>query len=473
MKHVQEDAARRVVTAEGTVAQMQTAFGVSLSRYQVGTTVFRGRTGSVRIPGHLRGVVEAVLGLDNRPQAHATPKASDPVDAARVPDARVHPAAVLGPAASAEPRPLWAAQVGRLYRFPTQADGTGETIALIELGGGYRPSELRANFRRARLQMPSVTAVAVGSGRNNPGVSLDFDGEVMLDIVVAASIAPGAAIVVYFTDPSDRGFLDAVSTAVHDTRHAPSILAVSWGQAEDTWTRQARAQIDAAFADAAALNVTVLCAAGDHGAWDNGPDRSVRCDFPGSSPNALTCGGTTLIGVERDIVSETVWNDRDGWATGGGISQAFPRPPWQRAFPMPSPLTGDRAGRGVPDVAGNADRMTGYLVYVGGRWRHMGGTSAVAPLYAGLVALLNESIGRPSGALAPTLYGLGANTAVNVFREITSGDNSVPAVTNGDAIAGYRATPGWNACAGLGSIDGSALLTLLTTRRPRSGRRSE
>ncbi|MGZ6650802.1 MAG: S53 family peptidase [Solirubrobacteraceae bacterium] len=457
------DPATRIIAADGTVEQMSTAFGVSLGHYQTDEVAYRGREGAVHVPADIADLVEAVLGLDDRPQARSHVKPGRDLDEGELPDPESDADAAPGPAAAARApaaKPLWAMQVAKLYGFP-ENNGAGETIAILELGGGYTDADLAAYFTRAKISpAPTVQAVGVDQGSNQPGG--DADGEVLLDIEVAGSIAPGAKIVVYFADNSDRGFLDALTTAAHDTTNAPSVISISWGGPEAAWTTQARKAFDGALADAAALGVTVLAAAGDHGAADGGGDGKVYADFPASSPHIVACGGTTLVASRGKIASEVVWNDNDGWATGGGISSAFKVPAYQQDISMPANLNGSsKPGRGVPDIAGNADSTSGYIVRVDGQWTVVGGTSAVAPLYAGLVAQLNQALGRPVGALLPALYGIPAADRANVFRDITTGNNSVPASQFGPATAGYSAAAGWDACTGLGSVHGAALATRL------------
>jgi kumamolisin len=464
MQVLNADPARRIVAVRGTAEQARSAFGVSLGTYETGELSYRGREGAVQLPPELAGKVDAVLGLDNRPQAQYRLKPGVVLDEARLPDPDAAIQETLAPhatgAAPSNPAPMWPAQVAELYAFPTGFDGTGQTVAIIELGGGFRDEELQTYFARVGVPAPLVTAVPVDGGSNSPGG--DADGEVLLDIEVVGALAPGAHIVVYFADPSDRGFYDALSTAVHDSAHNPSVVSISWGGNEDGWTDQARNAFDDVLTDAAALGVTVLAAAGDHGAGDGAPDGLVHADFPASSPHIVACGGTTLIGVDGAAVSETVWNDHDGWATGGGISNHFSVPAFQRSIVLPANLNGTgRPGRGVPDVAGNADSVTGYIVLVDGRYQVVGGTSAVAPLYAALIARLNHALGAPVGNLLEKLYAIPAEEAAEVFRDIVDGDNSVPDSASGPATAGYRATVGWDACSGLGSIHGMALLTHL------------
>lgn len=452
MEVVSADAGRRVVTVHGTATQAAAAFDVELGRYEAEGVTYRGREGTLQVPQDVARRIDAVLGLDDRPQARMHMKRGAPIGEAELPAA--------GPGATpAHPVPLWPAQVAELYSFPTGVDGTGETIGIIELGGGYTDADLDTYFAKAGVRRPQVVAVPVDKGGNAPGG--DADGEVLLDIEVCGAIAPGATIVVYFADPSDRGFYDALSTAVHDTGHKTSVVTISWGGPEDSWTEQARRAFDDVLADAAALGITVLAAAGDHGAGDAAGDGKAHVDFPASSPHMVACGGTTLVGGGGAVVSEVAWNDGDGWATGGGISDAFPVPSWQTVR-LPPNLNGTGApGRGVPDIAGNADITSGYIVLVDGKYTPVGGTSAVAPLYAALTALLNEALGRPVGELLPTLYGMPSDAGV--FRDVTSGDNTVPASSFGPKTAGYGAGPGWDACTGLGSIHGTALLTRLKT----------
>jgi kumamolisin len=276
----------------------------------------------------------------------------------------------------------------------------------------------------------------------------------MLDIEVCGSVAPGARIAVYFAPNTDQGFLDAATAAIHDTANRPSVVSISWGGSESTWTEQAMTTMEQAFVAAAAMGVTVTVAAGDNGSSDGVSDGLAHVDFPASAPHALACGGTTLEITDGAIASETVWNDGGtGGATGGGISVAFPVPSYQSASVLPpSANPGAGPGRGVPDVCGNADPETGYLVEVDGQSMPIGGTSAVAPLWAGLVALLNEQLAAPVGFLQPFLY---SSAGPADLHDITSGSNGA-----------YRAGPGWDACTGLGSPNGAALLLALAAAPP-------
>ena len=293
-----------------------------------------------------------------------------------------------------------------------------------------------------------MTAVSVDGGMNTSGS--DADGEVMLAIEVAAAVAPKARIAVYFAPNTDQGFVDAIKTAVHDTARKPSILSISWGGPEESYTAQSLKNYDAVFQEAAVLGVTILVASGDNGSADvNPPDKKKRVDFPSASPLVLSCGGTHLEANagKSEITTESVWNDgAQGGASGGGVSTKYALPDWQKTSRVPK--IGSKTGRGVPDVAGDADPQTGYQVRVDGQDQVIGGTSAVAPLWAALLALCNQQLGKPVGFLNALLYTDAAARAS--FRDITKGNN-----------VGYKATTGWDACTGLGSVDGAVLLTAL------------
>jgi kumamolisin len=438
LKVEEKSAARRTVILSGTVAAMNEAFGIELKQYEHPSAgKYRGRTGTVQLPAELHDIVEGVFGLDNRPQAKPHFRRRRERTGAR---------------AAASSVSYTPPQVATLYDYPTGLDGSGECIALIELGGGFNPTDLSNYWSGLNLTTtPTVTAVSVGNGSNSPtGDPSGPDGEVMLDIEVAGSIASGAKIVAYFAENTDAGFLNAITTAVHDTTNNPSVISISWGGPESSWTQQAMTSMDQAFQAAAAIGVTVTVAAGDDGSTDGVNDGLQHVDFPASSPNVLACGGTTLNGSGTTISSETVWNElaNNEGATGGGISDVFPLPSYQSSANIPpSANPGGHVGRGVPDVAGDADPTTGYTTLVDGQSGVIGGTSAVAPLWAGLIALINQSIGKPVGFVNPLLYQ--ANEAAD-FHDITSGNNGA-----------YSAGPGWDACTGLGSPKGVQIMGAL------------
>jgi kumamolisin len=431
------DLSRRSILLSGTVADMSEAFGTQLFIFQSPDGMYRGRTGELSIPTSLGDIVVGVFGLDVRPQAKlrlrrhiegVSPKAAG--DTSYTPNA-----------------------VAKLYGFPTAGTGSGQTVAIIELGGGYKASDLTAYFSKLKISpAPSVTAVGVDGARNLPvGNPNSADGEVLLDIEVVGAVAPKAKIAVYFGPNTDQGFLDAITTAVHDSVRKPSVVSISWGGAESTWTAQSLTAYDQAFQDAGLLGVSICCASGDDGSTDNVTDGAAHVDFPASSPNVLACGGTRLESSAGKISKEVVWNHGTGnGASGGGVSDHFPLPTYQSSAKVPVSVNpGHFKGRGVPDISGDADPSTGYQIHVDGKDAVFGGTSAVAPLWAALIALINEQLGKHVGFLNPTLY----SKAPTGLRDITSGTNGA-----------YSAGPGWDACTGWGSPSGQALLTALKAK---------
>jgi kumamolisin len=424
--HIHQEA--RSVTLTGPLSTMSAAFGTDLALTQLDGEVLRTRQGWLYVPESLQGRIIAVLGFDERPAAGTRH--------------RFQPRA---PGAVSYTPP----QVAQAYSFP-QSTGAGQTIALIELGGGFHKSDLHSYWQQLALPNVLTTAVSIDGAHNRPtGDPNGPDGEVVLDIEIAGAVAPGARIVVYFAPNTDQGFLNAINAAIHDQLRKPSVISISWGAPESQWTSQAMNAFNAAFHDAALLGISVCAAAGDSGSSDGEVDGNVHVDFPASSPWVLGCGGTTLVAHHDNVQSETVWNNgSNGGGTGGGVSSHFSRPAYQRHVNVPRP-TGivTQKGRGVPDVAGVADPNTGYTILFDGIEGTIGGTSAVAPLWAGLIARCNEQLGKNVGWFHRTLYGtLAEQKALN---DITSGTNGA-----------YKAATGWDPCTGLGSPKGQAMLNI-------------
>jgi len=423
---------RRTLVLRGPAQAVEQAFGVELHDYRQAKTKKRYHTftGQVSLPEAHAPLVEAVLGLDARPIAK--PHFRYLKNLKKSGKARA--------ASSAQPAAFNPPQVAALYDYPTGVNGAGETIGIIELGGGYNTSDITTYFGGLGITAPTVVAVSVDGGTNSPG-DPDVDGEVALDIQVAGSIAPGAKIAVYFTPNTDQGFIDAITTAVHDTANTPSVISISWGGPESSWAQSSITALDNACQSAAALGVTITVASGDNGSSDGVSGGGNHVDFPASSPHVLACGGTELIASGTTIASETVWNDgSQGGASGGGYSASFAAPTWQTGV---QGFSGTM--RGVPDVAGDAAPESGYNILVDGQAEVVGGTSAVAPLWAALVALINQKKGTSVGFVNPNLYGDEAD-----FHDITQGNNGA-----------YKAGPGWDPCTGLGSPNGSEIAAAL------------
>ena len=329
-------------------------------------------------------------------------------------------------------------QLAALYNFPTGLDGTGQKIGIIELGGGYVLSDITTYLSRLGITTtPNITSVSVDGAVNNPSDTSGASVEVILDTEVIVALVPDAIIRVYFAPNSFQGFYNAINRAAID---GCSIISISWGASENNWSPNNLSAYNSLFQSITAnRNVTVFAAAGDNGSSDGSPGTNV--DFPASSPYVVACGGTTLVAsTDTTIASETVWNNNStSSATGGGLSAYFTTPSYQSSLTYP--LNGHR---GVPDISGNANPNTGYVLYMNGQNIVVGGTSAVSPLWSGLLARVAQSIGHSVGFLQPTIY-----NNPSAFRDITSGNN-------GAFSAGTR----WDACTGYGSPNGVNLLNL-------------
>jgi kumamolisin len=451
---VRESSSRRSVMLSGTVEDFNKAFDVNLQTYSYPNGTYRGREGSVNIPASLAKIVEGVFGLDNRPVAkrRGTPTAPDGA------------------------HPFNPDEVAKLYNFPTDADGTGQTIGIIELGGGYRPEDMETYFGKLGLPVPTIIPVSVDGAVNSPSTADSDDGEVVLDIQVASAVAPGAKIVVYFTtnDRASDGFLDAITKAIHDTENNPSVISISWGGPEDPSATGFQQQFDQSLQAAAMLGVTVCIASGDDGAADIGPrawDGKAHVDFPASSPFALACGGTRIVAANNAVTHESIWNQhkadlspnagRNGsfGSGGGGVSEAFAVPAYQNGANVPASINPPgKRGRGVPDVSGAGDPQSGYNILVDGEGFPIGGTSAVAPLWAGLIARINQKLGGRVGFINPQIYSL--SPASGAFNDVTDGNNRCTFKQFNNV--GYDARPGWDPCSGLGSPNGAKLAGVLT-----------
>lgn len=426
------DPARRSLEVRGPAAALAKLFAVELVRVRHAGHAWLSHRGAVSVPAELAGLVTGVFGLHLRPLAGrgALPQ-----------DREAHRAG----AGSGHGPSFTAPQIAALYRFP-KSDGHGQTVGVIALGGGYLRSDLERYFHSLRLPHPRFTDVSVYGARNAPqGRTKQFDGEVTGDIETVGGLVPGAHIVVYFAPNTERGFLGAVAHAVHDRRWRPSVISVSWGRNEKHWTRRTLRLFDEVLAEAAALGVTVCCSSGDDGAFAEKGDRRPGVCFPASSAYVVACGGTSLVGTTAAAIRERGWRDAQG-ASGGGVSALLRRPKWQVAPVMPR-KTRQQRGRCMPDVAANGDPASGYRVFVLGGWHVGAGTSAAAPVWAGLVARINQLLGKPLGLFTPWMYraadGLIKTGALRQVRRI-----------QGSSALERR---GWNRHTGLGVPEGRKL----------------
>jgi kumamolisin len=479
LKVLGADAGKRRVQVEGSVAAIDKAFGVELNDYRHPDGYeFRGREGSVLVPESLYGVVESVLGLDTRrvgrprlrrPGVH-------PVEwekAATSKRGTHHPAS--GEPTNPWPGTFFPPQVAALYNYPPNLTGAGQNVAIMSFNGapdgnphgGYKLASLNTYFEQVLGgTTPQITNVVVSGPGNEPGPDTpasdqqgDSTGEVMLDACVVGSVAPGAHIFMYFTEFTTQGWVDALQEAIAGDNDI-AVISISYGNPEDdpqgAWTAAGVQTVNGAFQAAIAAGITICCAAGDDGSSD-GVASGAHVDFPASSPYVLGVGGTKLTASSLSppaIASEVVWNEvaQGAGATGGGVSSVFTKPAWQDGVDVPPSVNPPhQVGRGVPDVAADADPYSGVVVIrIGGKQLEpIGGTSAATPLWASLIARLNEGLNARCGFINPTLY---AKCATGVLNDIVTGNNGA-----------YSAGPGWDACTGLGTPNGEQLLSALTS----------
>ena len=451
------DAATRSVQLGGPVSAMEEAFQVKLMQYDGIRGPYRGRVGALHVPAALDKDIVAVFGLDNRRVVR------------RRPDGGKKRHVVDQTTAAAKKRPwFFPSELATAYDFP-DGDGSGQTIGLLEFGGGYFQDDLVAFGKAAGLtSLPTVVPISVDKMPTNTNTNDEATGEVMLDVEVLAGICPKATIPVWFSQFTEKGWVDALDAAMHDPKYKPQVLSISWGYAEDVsvWTAAAVDQVNQALQEAALMGITICVAAGDDGSSDGINDGHAHVDFPCSSPYVLAVGGTLLrTGAKR---SERAWKDGDGLradnggSTGGGVSARLSRPAWQSGLDIAAVNPGQIAGRIVPDVAANASANTGYFVVAGGQQEISGGTSASAPLWAALVARMNQQLAASSkrvGYLTPLLYGAAADgqplgrTGCN---DIHTGDNVTA------HVGGFKSTAGFDAVTGWGSPKGKDLLAALT-----------
>jgi kumamolisin len=442
---------------------MEKAFAVHLLRVKHGTHLYRGRLGPLHIPKELDGIVVGVFGLDTRPMAHRGRRGGDSRGNRFTLAART-PAEMPPPQA----RPWFLPQeLAAAYEFPDN-EGAGQTVGIIELAGHYIPSDLEKFASLAGIGAPPDVVVKnvetlSRQDRNDP----DAVSEVMLDIEVVAAVCPKSTIAVYFSNFTEKGWIDVIDAALNDTRNRPSVLSISYGLAEGTeiWTDQAMSAINDSFKEAAARGIPVCISAGDDGSDDQVQDGMAHIDFPAASPFVLAIGGTAMMKAGGRPAGEVVWFDGDGLrrdgggSTGGGVSTVIERPDWQKEIDISPVNRGALTGRIIPDVAAVAAGSTGYLIVANGNPEVSGGTSAAAPLWAGLIARLNAA-GKPLHYATPLFYQANARTGGRPLGEIACND-----ITKGNnvtaAIGGFHAGPGYDAATGWGTPNGKKLMQFL------------
>jgi kumamolisin len=459
---VESSAEKRSIILAGSLSAISRAFQVRFQNFQHHGVTYRSFAERIRLPADLKGIVEGVLGLDNRAlMSHHTFTTRD--------RAVTH----------TQPR-----EVMRAYEFPKRANGKGQGIAIIELGGGFYESDIKEFFNRHHLKMPNLSVVEIDGQKNNPASPevikkvLDLLGlepqskrvtpqidpadaslgmwtiESTLDVELIGAFANAANIVVYFAPNTAQGKYRAISTALNSKENPVTVISCSWGAVEEDLPEDFINCTEQLFRDAALKGVTICFSSGDKGD-DCGKDGRPRAHYPASSPLVLGCGGTHWE-KDRNRIREVVWNEtlpHGACESGGGSSKFFKVPGWQKAARVKTKSGKD--GRGVPDVAGKADIKTGYCMLVGGYDVSMGGTSASAPMWAGLIARMNQKLKKSIGYLTPLLY---RPAFKRTFTDITEGNSG----------KNFCACRGWDPCTGLGSPRGKKLLSALKGKQRQS-----
>jgi len=453
---------RRLVDLSGTIAQMSRAFAVQFDCYErAGHGVYRAPRGSVHVPRHLADTIESVMGFTAR--THYT-----------------YPA--ISDLSSARPRLIDPRRIARTYAFPSGSRGRGQCIGIIVLGGGFYESDLAAYFHQLGLSKPRITQVNVGGQQNNPadadaireyctdanwcslrqarGLShpdehrrrnspknIEWTLETTMDVELVGTWANDAHLVVYFAHNDARGKYEALETAIHDRHNRPSVISCSWGAPESLLRKEFVFASNRLFAAAVLMGVTICCASGDDGDGSRSAPKP-QAFFPASSPYVLSCGGTAFRRPVKGKPVEVIWKekvgDREG-ASGHGISSKFGLPTWQSSVVRRT----KKRGRAVPDVSGKADAARGYKCVVAQIHFPGCGTSAAAPLWASLAALLNERLNVPVGYITPLLYQERFRNAIRALYDSRHGS-------------------GWSWEAGLGTPHGEALLAALRAETPQA-----
>jgi kumamolisin len=441
---VESSAGKATVKVQGTTGQYNNLFKIELQTVVDGERIYHTHVGELTIPSEINSVVEAILGLDNSVYFKH--------NAILDPDYQLS----IDPNLISSPTPV---DLARAYKFPRSpggdlVQGKGACAAIIELGGGWTTQNLTSTFSRIGQPNPTVVDVSVDGGVNDGGVDVNSSGEVMLDIYCVGAVAPACKIAMYFAPNSYQGFIDTIITPTNDTVNNPSVISVSWGTTDTNWSSGARNAFDAALAAATVKGITTFIAAGDYGvrAINGGPTYTVQ--YPGTSPYCVCAGGTVMsINNDYTIASEVPWGTSGGsYAGGGGVSTIFPVPIWQTGFSSklyPGGAVSSLTGRGIPDVSAHA---VGYQFYYGSA-NYTGsfvGTSATAPLLAGMMARLNQLSGKRIGFVNSDWY----SVRTTAFNDQTTGD------IHGGNTVGYMATVGWDAATGIGSPIGTELYKL-------------
>ncbi|HSE43348.1 MAG TPA: S53 family peptidase [Acidobacteriota bacterium] len=446
---------RRCVVLSGTILKFSRAFQVHLKDFEHTGQTYRSHSDAIQIPADLADVIEGILGLEDRPLM-------------------THHTFIAAMHSTNHVEPI---EVARAYQFPAHVNGEGERIAIIELGGGFNDQDIKDYFQKHGFRTPRIRVHEIDGQKNSPATKQSVEQvlklmgvekncktnakmdqselaramwtiESTIDIQLAGSFANGGFIDVYFAPNNAQGKYHALTSVLTNKECAPTILSCSWGAAEEELPTDVVHILNQIFQDAALLGITVCFSSGDKGD-DQGKDGKPRAHYPATSPHVLSCGGTHW-NLSGDRLSEVVWNETlpaGVVKSGGGVSHIFEMPEWQSSAKVKSKT--NHKGRGTPDVSGKADIQRGYCTLVVGFKITMGGTSSAAPMWAGLIARINEKLGCRVGFLTPLLY---QKQFAQTFNDITRGNNGK-----------FKASRGWDPCTGWGTPNGKKLLKILSS----------
>jgi kumamolisin len=496
---VESSAARRSVVLSGALANFREAFQVNFVHFHSPRGEYRSYQGPLLVADELRGIIKTVLGFDERPllrtQSNPAPapilSTAEPRHVAQIYDfpanASAHHqtigifefgggfnhsdvVAYLAKRGTSNPK-ITVVEVDGQKNSPTDSVSIRNFVKAAEsmgFGAPDGPPRSPAANPGPVATARSASASAGPAGRANAGAGsaaapartpsnleeVWWTMETTMNVELIGALATGASLVVYFAPDTPQGKYDMLMTALTDSKNAPSVISCSWGDYESNLSPELMQVLDEACQLAALKGVTLCYASGDFGDGSSENQGKTEVMFPASSPHVLGCGGTQL-NINSSPIEESAWDQSLGGTvlqSGGGVSGFFSNEPDWQVSARVTQKTG-RKGRGVPDVAAKADFSPGYSMLINQVEAPLGGgTSAAAPLWAGLVAVMNEALGTPVGFLNPLLYTQEFRAA---FREIVDGKIGV-----------NRASLGWDACTGWGSPKGSKLLAALGGKKP-------
>jgi len=492
---------RNSIRFSGTVAQVEQAFRTELRRYnRAGAEHFAPST-ALSVPAALAPSIQSIGNLsDFRPRPmHVKPRGA--FTSGQTGGNFFAPGDI---AVTYDISPLYSAGI----------DGTGQSIAIVGQSA-IDPKDIE-NFQSAAglLKKDPVMVIVPGSG--NSTVFSGDEGESDLDIEWSGAIAKGATINFVYTGSSTNfNAFDSIQYAILED--IANIISTSYGACE-TATQKSGFSLEDIFQQAAAQGQTIIASSGDQGSTacsgdSNGLTQAqqdaLAVDYPASSPYVTGVGGTEIseanltsstywssasgsdaVTTAKRYIPEVAWNDNSAQfglsSSGGGASALFPKPSWQKGVPG---IPGD-GKRDVPDVSlYSSPNLPGYLFCTsdtsdwrgasssgpaqaascnsgfrdstsGGNYLTVaGGTSFAAPIFAGMVALINQKQGwtEGQGLANTTLYQLAANssTYASAFHDVSSGNNNCNAGSTfcGSTTGGFKAGAGYDAVTGLGSVD--------------------